>query len=275
MKASATFSFFKALFTVVLLLFYMQSCKKSSQEDISYASDHTAAEQAFNDIQSIGDQAASLATSGTMDYKTTATTISGCATVTKEPGIITIDFGNTNCECKDGRARRGKIIITYNGGYLDSGSVRTTTFDNFYQNDNKITGTKTVTYMGFNKAGQPYYKVHIDGSVTLKSGGTITTVWDRERTWTEGYNTPGDKSDDVFKTTGTGTITRPNGSVMDINISLPLITAASCRWVEAGTVLFSLPGGKTKALNYGDIPECDDSAKITLSNGTVKVITLP
>jgi hypothetical protein len=129
--------------------------------------------------------------------------------------------------------------------------------------------------MEFNHVGEPYYKIHIDGSVTLKSGGTISIIWDRERTWTEGYDTPGDKTDDVFKISGTGTLTRPNGSVLSINISIPLVVATSCRWVQAGTVIFSIPGGKTKALNYGDTPVCDDIATMTLSNGTVKTITLP
>ncbi len=275
MKATYLYNLLRTSFAMTLVVFFMYSCNKSKTEDISYTADHTIAEQTFDDIQSISEQAAGLTTGATLDYKTTATTISGCATVTSEPGVITIDFGNTNCECKDGRTRRGKIIITYAGNYFDSGTVHTITFDEFFQGDNKVTGTKTVTNLGFNRLGEPYYKIHIDGSVTLKSGGTIGILWNRERTWTAGYDTPDDKSDDVFNLLGAGTLTRPDGSVLNINITIPLVVATSCKWAKAGTVIFTLPGGKTKALNYGDTPTCDEFAKMTLSNGTVKTITLP
>jgi len=254
---------------------FMAGCRKNKVEDTGYANDHATSEQTFNDVQTISDMAASTSSS-TLGYKTTATTIGGCATVTRTPGKIVIDFGTTDCTCHDGRKRRGQIIITYTGAYTDVGSVHTITFDNFYQNDNKVTGTKTVTNVGPNSLGQPVFNISITGSVTLQStGGTISTQWNRVRTWTAGYNTPNDMTDDVYQITGSGSITRANGKVITETITAPLIVAYSCHWIEAGSITFSVASGESRILNYGDTPNCDDIATITLGNGTVKTITLP
>jgi hypothetical protein len=246
---------------------------KNNVEDTGYASDHAVSEQTFDDIQTIADQSAS--TTGNLGFRTTATTAGGCATVTHAPGIVTIDFGTADCTCHDGRKRRGKILVTYTGAYADSGSTHTITFDNFYQNDNKITGTKTVTNMGHNSLGQPFFNVHVDGAVTLSGGGTITSVSDRTRTWTKGYTTIGDLTDDVYEITGSGTLTRANGSVITIKVTVPLVVALSCHWIEAGSVNCAIATGQSRTLNYGDTPNCDDMATVTLSNGKTKEIILP
>jgi len=230
------------------------SCRKNkATEDTGYADDHAASEQVFDDAQNISDQASSITSGSAMDYRTTATTIGGCATVTRTTGMITIDFGTTNCTCKDGRKRRGKIIVTYTGAYTDPGSVHTITFEDFYQNDNKITGTKTVTNMGTNSSGQPFFNVHISGSVTFATGGTVSTEWTRVRTWTQGYTTT-DLSDDVYEITGSGTLTRRTGQVVSITITKALVIALNCRWVEAGSVSFAISTGQTRTLNFGDTP---------------------
>ena len=178
----------------------------------------------------------------------------------------------------NGRYRRGKILISYTGNYADSGSTHTITFDNFYQNDNKVEGTKTVTNMGHNSLGQPYFNVTVNGTITLASGaGTIITNSTRVRTWTDGYTTPGDFSDDKYALTGTGTITRPSGAVVGVNVSssAPLIMVAGCRWIEAGTITFTLPSGLTRSINYGSTATCDNQAVLTTASGTTVNITLP
>lgn len=260
----------------VLTALIYTGCHKRmmASEDIGYTTDHATSEQTFNDVQTVADQASTVS-SGSLNYRTTATTGSGCATVTHTGDSIIIDFGPSDCVCHDGRLRRGEIIVTYTGHYADSGSVHTITFNNFYQNDNKVTGYKMVTNMGHNALGQPYYAVQIAGGITLSGGGTISCTWSRTRTWTAGYNTPTDPTDDVYQVTGNGSMTRANGQLVNINISVPLVAAYSCRWIESGTVIYSLPGGLSRSLNFGDTPVCDDMAVVTLANGTTRNITLP
>ena len=265
-----------ALFTICVFIFTAACHKSPASVDNGYAAEQATTEKTFSDIQSIADQASTLSSGSHIAYRTTGTTALGCATVTKTGNTITIDFGGTDCTCLDGRTRRGKIIVTYTGGYMDSGSVHTITFDNYYQNDNKVTGTKTVTYIGYNTSGQPTYDVTINGSVTLNGGGTISANWSRTRTWTQGYNTPTDFTDDVYSVSGHGTLVRANGAQVtaDIPVATPLIFAFGCRWIEAGTINFTLPGGATRSLNYGNTPVCDAQAQLTLPNGTIYNITL-
>jgi len=276
-KSKLLFSIGAAMVAISLFVFAIGCHKKTidTTEDSGFATDHATSEQTFNDVQTIADQA-SAAPAGSLGYRTTATTGSGCATVTKSGDSVIIDFGATDCLCHDGRLRRGKIIATFTGGsYTTTGSVHTITFDNYYQNDNKVTGTKTVTNMGLNSLGQPYFSVVINGAVTLASGGTISSSWTRTRTWVAGSSTT-DQSDDVYNITGTGSLTRANGTVVSIEIAAatPLVVANNCHWIEAGTVTYTF-AGKTRSMNYGTTAACDDMATVTLANGTIKNITLP
>jgi hypothetical protein len=249
----------------------------STTDDTNIASDHSLAEKTFDDAQAIGD-AGNAATNGGTIYRTTATTVGGCATVTHSTGTITVDFGPTNCLCADGRYRRGKIVVTYSGVYADSGSTHTITFVDYYQNDNHVVGTKTVTNMGHNTSGQPYFNVTVSGTVTRTSGVVITCAYNRVRTWTAGYTTLTDRSDDVYSITGGGTITRTaaSGAAVDATIAItsPLIVAASCEWIEAGTITYTW-GSHTRTLNYGTTAVCDDNATLTTAAGTTVSITLP
>jgi hypothetical protein len=251
------------------------ACRKNdkdttdTKEDTGYASDQNLAEKIFDDAQTMSDKGANT-TSGSGAFKTSA-----CGTVTHSAGTFTIDFGSANCLCTDGRNRRGKIIVNYSGGaYADSGSTHTITFDNYYQNDNKVEGTKTVTNMGANSAGQPYFAITVIGTVTKTDGTVITTNWTRTRTWTAGYATPINWLDDVYEITGAGTTVRPAGTVT-VNITAPLVVALNCRWVEAGTVVYTLSSGLTRTLSYGATAACDDQATLTLPGGAVYNITLP
>lgn len=264
-----------ALGTIVLVT----SCQKRTKDDTEetgYATEQSISEKAYNDAESIADQASTISTGGSLNYKETGIT-SACATVTRGTGIITVDFGTANCLCNDGRNRRGKIIITYTGAYADSGSTHTITFDNFYQNDNKVEGNKTVTNMGHNSLGQPYFNVTVDGDVTLATGGVVATVSYRTRTWIAGYTTPGNFSDDRYSLTGSGSITRPSGVTVNAAISnlSPLIVSAGCRWIEAGTITFALPGGFTRSINYGTTANCDNQAILSLPSGATYNIVLP
>lgn len=265
-------------FIVTISVFiFTAACHKSMVTDNGYAIEQANTEKTFSDIESISDQASTVSSGSHMAYRTTGTTTLGCATVTKSGDSIIIDFGSSNCICLDGRTRRGKIIVTYSGNYMDSNSVHTITFDNFYQNDNKVTGTKTVTNTGHNSSGQPTYNISVNGSITLAGGGTISAIWNRVRTWTAGYNTPLDFTDDVYSISGTGTLVRANGAhiAVDIPVSTPLVLAAGCKYIEAGTITFTLSNGVSRSLNYGNTPACDNIAQLITQNGTIYNIVLP
>ena len=244
----------------------------TTTEDTGYASDQATSEQAFNDVSTISDQAMATTSGGSLGYRGT----SGCATVHHSTDTTIVDFGSSNCMCRDGRNRRGKMLIIHTGGhYADSGHVHTITFDNYFVNDNQVTGSKTVTNMGHNSSGHLYFNVAINGAVILSGGrGTVSEVSSRVRTWVAGESTVTDRSDDAYEITGSGSITRANGTVVSTTITSPLQVAQSCRWIEAGTIQFSF-GGKTRTINYGSTPACDDQATVTMASGATRTITLP
>ena len=125
--------------------------------------------------------------------------------------------------------------------------------------------------MGQNSLGQTYFNVTINGSVILANGeGTLSAVWNRTRTWVS-QGTP-----NVYNIYGTGTLTRANGTQVSVAITsaAPLVVSSDCRWIEAGTVTYTLPSGLTRTLNYGNTAVCDDEAVLTLPSGATYNITL-
>lgn len=250
------------------------SVTTDSTEDTGYADDMVRMEQTFDDVQSLADQADAT---GSVQLKGGSVPLSGCASVLRDtvsiPHTITIDFGTTNCTCLDGRTRRGQIIVSYMGRYRDSGYVHTIGFNNYYVNDNHVLGSKSVTNMGHNSAGQLYYNISIDGMMVLNTtGDTVKHTASRTRTWVSGGSTP-QLSDDAYRISGTGSITRATGKVFNIAITSPLLVAMNCKWIEEGTVAIT-PQGATNArtLDYGN-GTCDDQATITV-NGKSKTIIL-
>lgn len=264
-----------AAITVAVYIFAASCHTKPviSSEDTGYSTDQAVTEKTFSDVQNVADQAMSTSSGGSLAYRTT----SGCATVHQSADTTVIDFGSSDCTCKDGRTRRGKIIVIHMGGhYADPGYSHTITFDNYFVNDNQVTGSKSVTNMGNNSSGQPYFNITVNGSVILSNNrGTVSETSTRTRTWTAGYDTPSDFTDDVYQVTGSGTLIRANGNKINVEITSPLTMASGCRWIEAGTVKFTLPNGLSRTLDYGDSPVCDDMATLTVPKGTSKLITLP
>lgn len=270
---------------LVLALTFFMACKKDKAtttlaDEAGYANDNAKLEQNFDDVQTIADQAAengSLVGYRSSDPTVTSdpTILSGCATITHDtisiPHVLTIDFGPTNCMCNDGRYRRGQIIVTYNGHYRDSGYVHTITFNNYFVNDNQITGTKSVTNMGHNNLGQSYYNITVNGGIILaNSAGTISWTSTRVRTWIAGENTIV-RNDDVYSISGTSTVTRANNSTFSLNITSPLIKALNCNWIEQGTVQITPPNNVLHTLDYGN-GNCDNHATMTVNGNTYNII---
>ena len=251
----------------------------NTDDNGGYASDNSKMEQNSNDVVSIADVAVSSPSGTNTNMRTTGTTgIGHCATITHDTvGTVyttTINFGTADCPCLDGKNRRGSIIVTYTGNYFNAGSVRTITYDNYYVNDNQLTGKKVITNVGLNSSNQDYYTVQVNDTLNLGAGnGEIVWSGTRTRTWLTGYNTPTDRTDDSYLIGGTTTLIRANGNTFVMTITTPLQVAYGCAWIEAGVVTITGPGGGTRTLNYGN-GNCDSEAQLTLANGKTYNITL-
>ena len=245
------------------------SCKKQDEIEDDFAaeqemSEHIALSEAdYNDVGNIVDEAAS---GEVVSYKT------GCATVTHDstsnPRKIIIDFGTVNCLCRDGKNRKGKIIVSYTGRYRNAGTVITTGFDNYFVNDNQVKGTHTVTNKGLNSQGQPYFTVDVNGSIELSGGrGTITRTSLRTRTWVAGYNTL-KASDDVYTISGSAKTVGPKGNESTATIRKDLRVEIGCSNIVSGVLDFESSNrpNKVVSIDYGN-GTCDRLAVVTLPNG--------
>lgn len=183
---------------------------------------------------------------------------------------IEIDWGTTNCDCNDGKQRRGKIITTFTGKYRDLGTVITHTPVGYYVNDNHIEGTKTVTNMGFNGNNQPYFNVNIDGTVTMSSGEVFTYSSSRVRTWTAGFNTFLNFLDDEYDITGSATASSSEGNGYTANITTALHVQVGCPFVKSGVLEFTPTNKPVRIIDYGN-GTCDATFTVTVNGVTYTV----
>ena len=255
------------LVTLTLISFtvVMNSCKKeetTQPNDTSVAEDDSFAEAIFDDVSVMADEAYELKTSGTRSEEDNIV-FGGCVTITLDtavmPRVITIDFGEENCLCLDGKYRRGKIIVTYDGRYKHPGTVITHSFEDYYVNDHNVDGTKVVTNMGPNDEGHVYYTIEVVGVIHLvNDGGTISWNSSRQREWIQGYNT-GNRWDDIYHLTGIANGIRANGMTWEAEIINPLHIELACRFIVSGSVEIRPENRPVILLDYG-IGECDNIA---------------
>jgi len=257
------------------------SCRKKEDEkdtDTSSASDNALAEGTYNDVNNIADEAASGSLSSylTPTVSDEKSIMSTCAIITNDttvtPRLLTIDFGATNCMCSDGRNRRGKINVSYNGQYKDSASTHTISFTGYYVNDNQILGTKTVTNNGHNSSGNLTFSISVNGQIIKASGGgTITWTSSRTREWIQGELTP-TWFDDVYLITGTANGTNAAGNSFSMAITSALRKEIGCRHIVSGQLTLTPSGKPTRYVDFGS-GACDNQATVTI-NGNVYNITL-
>ena len=113
--------------------FFMSGCKKdnsasSSEEDFAVSAQRVGDDESTtNDVDNMTSQVARHGsfTPGPCEHPDQDLfSLSTCATVTNDTAThtVTYDFG-TGCVGRDGRTRRGQVIVTYTGaGYFDPGS---------------------------------------------------------------------------------------------------------------------------------------------------------
>jgi hypothetical protein len=196
------------------------------------------------------------------------------------PKTVTVDFG-TGC-FSHGHLRSGKVKTIYSGPLRTSGSVATTTFDNYKIDSVSVEGKHIISNTTGSTPGsnQRQFKIEVvDGKLTRPNGNY--SMWSSTRTNTqiEGNGTllPGD---DIFRLTGIayGKVKRNNLIVLwNSEITEPLIKKFICRWISKGrirTIRQGLPQNSpwVSILDYGT-GTCDNQATLTI-NGNTHQITL-
>ncbi len=269
---------FFVLTTLISIVAITSSCKKDDNkiaDDTSVSADDAMAESLFDDVTKIANEAYTNGSGGLKSVEENLF-LSDCATVTLDttvfPKVLTIDFGTENCLCRDGRYRRGKILLSFNGRYWWPGTVITYGFDNYFVNDNQIGGTKVITNMGFNNDGNLYFNVEVVGIINFANGGTLSWNSSTVREWVEGQTTWNPR-DDVYHITGTSDGIRPSGETWIREITSPLRVEIGCRWIVSGTMEITPESLPTRYFDWGT-GECDNIATVVV-NGVTYTILLP
>ena len=277
---------FKLTGLAVLFILVIWGCAKDDNDNPAYleiAKSEATADYAFSDIFNQVDLATRQLEdqlTGTLNLKSFMD--GGCATIAITPfdtitwpKTVTIDFGATNCEGQDGKYRRGIISATVSGWYRDSLTVVTIVPQNYFVNDYKVDGIKTVINLGHITQGKMTFDIDIsDGIITKQDSTQFHYESKRARIWTEGETTAWPSvNDDVFEITGYADGTTFDGINFHTEISLPLRIERDCRWIVSGSLEITPEGLAARSLDYGG-GDCDNQATLTVKGNTFQ-ITLP
>ena len=270
------------MFIFIFACFLFSGCSKDAintitQKESDADKNSVFAEQTFEQEQIIVD-GVMMSNPGSKSTNTGTSAVSACLTITfdlvSSPKKATLDFGTVNCPCTDGKNRRGKIIVTFSGALTDSLSYVTSTFDNYFVDDNQVTGIRTVTNKGHNAAGHLNFQIITDGSIVLaNNGGTITYITNHNREWTVGENTPFDISDDAYSFSGSSSGTTVTNQAFTVVITSPLVWTISCNHFVSGVFDLTPAGEVTRTVDFGN-GDCDTKATVTVLGFTFQ-ITLP
>lgn len=256
-------SHLKLLPLLLLSILAFSACKKKKQNEqaTEIAQQNSLAESAFINIQFMADEASRGQTSFktfnadciNLGYDTVGNTVT-----------ITIDFGTSNCLCKDEKNRRGKVYISYEKNkYETVGTVVTMTTDNYFVNDNQIIGKRTIT-----RTDAFVWSIHAEAEIILtNNAGTITWQSDRVRTQVEGATTFA-LADNEYDVTGTASGVNAKGKSYSIKIDKTLRVQLGCRWIKSGSLNITSDGlSEDAVIDYGD-GKCDNIATFTYRGKT-------
>ena len=199
------------------------------------------------------------------------------ATVTFTPkgsnatGNILVDFGTSGITSpKDGKIRKGKILITFTGKYRVPGTTQTITFDNYYVNGNKVEGTKVLTHQLVNDSYST--TIVVTGGKISHADNTVLE-WNSERIRTWNLNgTLLNWADDEFTVSGTATGKSRDGKTFAalIPVATPLLWKVSCfnesRFVAVSGIMKVTPEGVLeRTVDFGN-GTCDRDVVVSAGN---------
>ena len=276
------------LSTILLCGFILNSCvKKKENYDTSFSKDHAYVENVFNNVSGMADEAYELSSNRSNLELANSYYLSECTEVildlSTNPYLLSIDFGEDNCLCNDGRYRRGKILTTFTGMYREPGTIITHTLEDYFVDNDEVMGTMVITNTGLNELDYMQYDVQVTGEVhKANNEGVIYWNSDRMHEWAEGRESI-EILDDVYLISGMASAESTNKTAEDGSTSListweintiePLRVALNCNWVSAGSLSVNASGWDEAIVEYGT-GDCDNEIFV-IYNGKTYTIKLP
>lgn len=291
-----------AITCAALLIMLASSCKKESsstsaavgdQEAQTITQENAAAEAEFNDITEIGlstgaDLEAVASTNSTEVVGGAAGTglgfrldlftnlqwkIGPCTSIQVEPDdstypkTVTINYGE-GCICRDGKFRKGAIILYFTGPIRRPGSELVITFRDYYVNRAHVEGRKTIDNLSENGVIKYSTKVE-NGAITWPNGRGFKFEAGKMVTQVDGMDTRTIR-DDVYSIEGRSQVSYANGFTVTRNTETPLIKPVACNWFVQGVLKVTINSNRVFYIDFGN-GECDNKATVKWANGEIEI----
>jgi len=276
MKSMKNLRRLSGLFLVMAGLFLFNSCNKDEVESGEVIAKTTVTDY-ISMINSFSLTTIEELSTGDDDGLKSAT-ISDCLTVTIHknedgefwPRSWTFDYGTENCESIFGNEKRGMVHVSLSDWWKNEDSFREITFEDFYINDNKMEGVKTILNTGLNENGNlSFTKKVTDAKLTYVDGTSMTWNCEKVSEQVEGAETI-IFADDVWSVTGGGSGVNIDEKSYTMTITAALIYNSGCFYPVSGIMEISTEGEELKVINYGD-GECDNIITVTVGDVTETV----
>lgn len=260
----------RMIFLAIVMLFPLFSCSEEDpvsdnddmqSEQIVY--DEAMADDLFEDLDEISIEAATYSESGRIKSGSLFSLACLSRTVERDNAnlsqLVTLNFGE-GCEDANGRIRSGKIMITRTLDIQASSYTLSTTFKDFYVNDYKIEGTRTIVYSA-NAEQKITANITLEnGKISLPDGSVIS----RDASYTKQI----DREAGEISLTGSAQGVNRNGVSYVATTSSPLIYQTKCALegiflASSGKKTITRAGKRTVELDYGD-GTCDRSLNLSI-----------
>ena len=146
---------------------------------------------------------------------------------TSNQDTLIINFGEDNF-LHLGHIKRGEIIIIYNKFLYDNGANISTTFTDFYINNNLVQGNIVLSNIGFNENENLEFSLEINNLSLNTENGIINLSGNYNKEMVEGFSTQYQYLDNIFHVSGNATGNSVNNNSFNINISDSIIYNLSC-----------------------------------------------
>ncbi|MEN2993160.1 MAG: hypothetical protein ABDH91_06365 [Bacteroidia bacterium] len=184
-----------AVWSGIIAAVFMGSCRKKERFDPALYQEVAADNARVTGEQNyLTDAVDNQGEEGSLRRETQSdsTFLPRCANVTynSQQRRLIIDFGATNCLCRDGVYRRGKVIVDFSGpSWREAGARAYITTDNYFVNDNQHIVEKVLFHEGVNASGERVIRDTVRLHRVITPDGTLE--WRAERTYrqTAGQNT--------------------------------------------------------------------------------------
>jgi hypothetical protein len=253
----------------VALTMVFHACNKEedsliTSEDVALAQDELYMDAVYSEVDNLVES--SIATLDVNNYQPgslKSTEETPCVVVTVDhpdgvtfPKVVSIDYGDgcTLVFNNDTITYKGQIIITVTDRYFVPGAQRIITFNDFYINEAKIEGTRTVTNLGQNGEGHLEVQVTLaNGKITFEDGTWATRTSTILREWVRKE----DRLEDTLYVTGSSFGVNMLGEEYVREITDPIMwihcPEYNYRWIRVdGTVTITNTVKGVTTIDFGD-----------------------